>query len=118
VVLLSSVTARGQSTGQICGIGAVVTPDAQAGTPTLKAVVVDHINITKVNSGSPGEISGLQKGDAIIAINGSRIAGMNFYDVVTKLIRGNAGTSVTITVMRQGIPLSFTMVREPVSVQP
>jgi len=117
VFLLNSVTAKGQSTGEICGIGAVVEPDAQAGTPTLKAVIVDHINIMKVNSGSPSEIGGLQKGDGIIAINGASIAGMNFYDVVTKLIRGNAGTSVTITVKRQGsaIPLSFTMVREPVS---
>ena len=61
-----------------------------------------------------------KKRDGIITINGTRLAGMNFYDVITKLNRGNAGTSVTVTVERPGspVPPSFTMVREPVSVQP
>jgi C-terminal processing protease CtpA/Prc len=118
--LLNPGIVKAQSTGNVCGIGAVVAPDAPDGTPTLKAVIADHINVIKVNSGSPGEISGLQKGDDIIEINGASVVGMNFYDVVTKLIRGNEGTSITITVRRKGSasPLSLTMVREPVRVEP
>jgi carboxyl-terminal processing protease len=120
VMLLNPGMANGQSSGNVCGIGVVVAPDAPAGSPTHEAVIADHINVVRVYSGSPADISGLQNGDDIIAINGSSIVGMKFLDVVNNVIRGEEGTSVKITVKRNGSanPLSFTVIRGPVRVEP
>ena len=95
------------------GIGAVVAPDAPVGTPTLKAIVLDHINVTHVMPSSPADKSGLKEGDEIIQVNDKGVVGMNFYDVVTKLIRGKEGTPVKVTIKRNGqsAPLSFTVIR-------
>jgi C-terminal processing protease CtpA/Prc len=45
---------------------------------------------------------------------------MKFLDVVNNVIRGEEGTSVKITVKRNGSanPLSFTVIRGPVRVEP
>jgi C-terminal processing protease CtpA/Prc len=95
------------------GIGAVVAPDAPAGTPTLKAVVLDHINVTHIMPGSPADKSGLKAGDEIIQVDDKGVVGMNFYDVVTQLIRGKEGTLVKMTIKRNGqaAPLSFSIIR-------
>jgi carboxyl-terminal processing protease len=50
---------------------------------------------------SPAEKAGLQPGDGILAINGADTEGMSVEQAVT-LIRGEAGTVVTLTVARQG----------------
>jgi C-terminal processing protease CtpA/Prc len=114
IVLLAGLgIAKLEAADPTYGIGAVVAPDAPAGTPTLKAVVLDHINITQIISGSPADKSGLQKGDEIVQVDDKSLVGMKFYDVVINLIRGKEGTAVTITIKRNGqtTPLSFIIIR-------
>lgn len=51
--------------------------------------------------GSPAEAAGLKAGDSILAIDASSTASVSLDDAV-KLIRGEPGTTVTLTVMRDG----------------
>lgn len=53
-------------------------------------------------SGTPAEKAGLKAGDKIYAINGESTAGLAVDEAVKK-IRGSRGTTVTLTVSRDGI---------------
>jgi carboxyl-terminal processing protease len=67
--------------------------------------------------GTPAERSGLRPFDRIVAIDGQSTEGMGMEDVVNR-VRGPRGEAVTITVQRPGlpVPLSITIVREPIVV--
>ena len=68
-------------------------------------------NIIQVTPGGPAEKAGLQAGDIVIGAAGERFA-----DVVdtsqSNVIRGEAGTTVEITVLRSGEELTFTVERQ------
>ncbi len=68
--------------------------------------------------GSPAARAGILPGDQIIAIEGKAMRGERIDRLVT-LMRGPAGTKVTMTVRRQGVadPLTFELVREEIHVQ-
>lgn len=69
--------------------------------------------------GSPAERAGLRAGDIVIKIDGEEITHkMTLTEVVGK-IRGPAGTSVDLTVVREGAeePLSFSIRRERIRIQ-
>lgn len=51
--------------------------------------------------GSPADIAGIKPGDLITEIDGKTTRGMVVYDAV-KLLRGPKGTTVTVTVQRDG----------------
>ncbi len=61
---------------------------------------------------TPASKAGLQAGDKIIKINGESTKNMSLDEAVSKL-RGEVGTPVTITIIREGIeePLEFTLTR-------
>jgi carboxyl-terminal processing protease len=63
----------------------------------------DYITVIKVFSLSPAEKSGIMTGDKIAAVNGKNIVGVSI-DEAASLIRGPAGTKVTIGIIRQGRP--------------
>jgi carboxyl-terminal processing protease len=73
--------------------------------------------ITKVISGSPAASSGLRAGDQITAVDGASTSGWTL-EVLGSHVRGTAGTSVKITVVRSGAatPLDFTITRAKVAV--
>ncbi len=66
---------------------------------------------------SPAERAGLQDFDRIVAIDGQSTEGMGTEEVSNR-IRGPAGSPVTLTVRRPGVPgpLTFTVVRAPIVV--
>ena len=68
------------------------------------------IDIVEVAAGGPAEEAGLLAGDVIIAVNDEDILGMQLSEV-SALIRGEEGTSVTLTVSRAGEDKSFTITR-------
>ena len=66
--------------------------------------------IVKVTQGGPSEEAGLLAGDVIVAVDGTRIAGMPVDDG-TALVKGEAGTKVNITVLRGQQELTIAVER-------
>jgi carboxyl-terminal processing protease len=89
--------------GKYIGIGIEVT--ASADYPVVDSVFPD----------SPAAKAGMKPGDRIIKIDGQDVHGQN-PDQTSNLIRGQAGTSVTITVDRGGQQLDLKVLREPITV--
>lgn len=75
--------------GVYYGIGAYVQQDADTG----------YVKITGVIEGTPAEEAGFLAGDVIYAVDGEDVLGMDSSQVVA-LIKGDEGTWVTVTVMR------------------
>jgi len=74
-----------------------------------------RIHIVGVFDGGPAGKAGLAAGDIIIAVEKERIDGKSL-DEAARLIRGPKGSAVTVTVEREGKPLTFTAVRDTISV--
>ena len=74
--------------------------------------------IAQVYNNAPAQKAGLQKGDIFVAVDGQKINTMSSKDLseVTGKIRGEAGTSVEITIERNGQEMSFTVQREEVHI--
>ena len=71
--------------------------------------------VKQVYSGTPADKAGLRRGDVIVAAGSSSLAGhSNAY--AAKLIKGAAGTDVTITVLRDGHRFKRTITRADVIV--
>ena len=80
------------------------------GIGTMLDTFEDSIIITNIFKDSPAEKAGLKIGDIITSVDGKTIIGMPIEDVLTK-IKGPAGTSVKLTVNRNGSILTFTITR-------
>ncbi len=73
----------------------------------------DEPRVVKTLSGGPAEVAGLTANDHLIAIDKTPTKGHSLADVVAQL-RGASGTTVDVTVRREGIELSTTLHREPI----
>ena len=91
---------REQMANSYVGIGVTIQQreDAQG---------LDVIAVTK---GGSAEAAGIAVGDIIVAVDGQSISGVSTSEVRT-LIRGQEGTQVVISVLRDGKNLDFTVVR-------
>ena len=69
--------------------------------------------IVKVSEGGPAEEVGLLAGDVIVAVDGTPIAGMPM-DEGKALVKGEAGTKVNITVLRDQQEKTFIVERNTV----
>ncbi len=89
------------STGMFEGIGAFVEEAPEGG-----------IYIIRVFEGGPAEQAGLRAGDIVVGVDGVDITDKILGESLP-LIRGPAGTKVTVTVVRSGEPglLEFTIER-------
>lgn len=67
---------------------------------------------------TPADKAGIKAGDRIVKINGEPTKDMSIHDAVGKM-RGPKGTSVTITIMREGFTEAkdFTIVRDVIKIQ-
>jgi len=80
---------RERTEGQYSGVGLTIT--AEGGL----------VKVISPMDGGPAARAGVQAGDVISAINGQNAAGQTVTEVSDKL-RGAAGTSVTVTFLRDG----------------
>ena len=92
---------REDMNGAVEGIGAMVRENDEG-----------LFEIVRPLDGQPADLAGLKAGDVVIEVDGQSALEMSFDEVIL-LVRGPAGTSVTLTVMREGEPepLEFTIVR-------
>lgn len=72
-------------------------------------------DIIEVAPGSSAQEAGILPGDTLIKVNGDSIAGMD-QDQVSALVRGEEGTSLTVTVLRDGIEKEFSLKRQTIRV--
>ena len=72
----------------------------------------DELEVEIVFRGSPAEASGVKVRDRVIAVDGQPVKGKTQAEV-NKMIRGEPGTDVTLTILREGetAPLSITITR-------
>jgi carboxyl-terminal processing protease len=72
----------------------------------------DYLTIVSPMSGSPAEKAGLQAGDKIIAVDGTDMTGVD-PEAVRQKVLGPAGSSVTLTIQRDGVdqPFDVTVTR-------
>jgi carboxyl-terminal processing protease len=91
--------------GEYEGIGAYVDMDGE------------YLTIVSPIAGSPAELAGLHPGDKVIAIDGEDMTGTPPEEVRLKVL-GPEGTTVTITVRREGEtePLEFVITRARITI--
>ena len=89
------------TSGELSGVGIQLSLDKD----TKNLVVISPIE------GSPASKAGVQPKDVILAIDGKSTKGMGTEDAV-KLIRGQAGTSVTLTLKRKTQTLDVALTRQ------
>lgn len=79
----------------------------------------EYIVVTKVFPLSPAEKAGLLQGDKIASVNGESIIGEPA-EKASSLIKGEAGTSVTLGIIRSGYSevLKFDVVRDEIKISP
>lgn len=91
--------------GNAVGIGVNVIYDLESNIIEVIDVIPD----------SPAEKSGILVGDFIVAVDGSRVTEVGYYAAVD-LIKGDKGTSVKITVSRDGTESDIVCIRDSVPV--
>ena len=106
--------------GEVEGIGAlVVSEDLTAADPTTESCSTlsstCRMVVVSVVGGGPAERAGIKSDDVFVSVDGESIEGKTI-DEVTALVRGPAGTAVTLTVDRAGQVLTFDLVREAIVV--
>ena len=85
----------------------------------IEITVKDNVlTVVSPIEGSPAYKAGIQAGDKIVKIDGKLTADMTLPEAV-KSIRGEKGTKVTLTMMREGLdkPLEFTVIRDVIPIK-
>lgn len=90
--------------GEYEGIGAIVD------------ITGDYLKIVSPMPDSPAEKAGLKVGDVIIAVDGEDMTGVDGNVVLSK-VKGPAGTSVILTIQREGVeqPFDVTVTRAKIT---
>lgn len=97
------------STGEYGGIGAYIQERPGKG-----------VIVSEPRKGTPSQLSGLKPGDLFLTIDGDTVTNAHS-DEVSKKLRGQAGTTVKVTVKRPWTDdsiLSFDITREKIEIDP
>jgi carboxyl-terminal processing protease len=94
-----------QTRGEYGGLGIEVTSEEGV------------VRVVSPIDGTPAARAGIQAGDFLTALDGESIVGVNLNDAVRRM-RGEVGTSLTVTVAREGVdPFDVTLTREIINVR-
>lgn len=86
--------------GQFVGIGVTVTVDEDG-----------YIHILEVEKNSPAETSGLQPDDRVVAIEGEDVLAIGYAEAINR-VKGEEGTTLSITVRRDEQEQDYSIVRK------
>lgn len=109
---------RIDTSGSVEGIGALVRgeeitdPDGE-GCSLLSDTC--HMVIVQPLDGSPAEAAGIESGDYVVSVDGEGVEG-KLLDEIVAIVRGPAGTEVTLGIERGGELLEFTVTRAAITV--
>ena len=93
------------SNGSYSGIGAMMQQDYTTGI----------ITVVRVFDGSPSAEAGLQSGDILYMVEGEEVTGIDLSLVVSEL-KGEEGTPVQISILRETDILEMTLTRKSIQV--
>ena len=94
---------RFQTTGQYGGIGALIKRKD------------DRVLVSEPYENYPAMKAGIWAGDEIIEVDGRKVTGMNT-DEVSKLLKGQSGTSVKVITRRDAELTTHTLTREEIKI--
>ena len=78
-------------------------------------IIGDTLNVTHVLKDGPSFKAGIETGDKLIKVNDSSIAGIKInIDKIRKLLRGDKGTTVSLTLLRNGNEKIVTVTRDAI----
>ncbi len=98
---------RIDTSGELTGVGIQIAKDEE----TDRLIVISPIE------GTPAFEAGILAQDTIVKIDGTDTKGMDVNDAV-KLIRGERGSQVILTVDRKGKKQDYSIVRERIEIHP
>lgn len=73
-------------------------------------------DVTQVEPGGSAQAGGIQPGDVLISAEGTSFIDADINEA-SKIIKGKAGTKVSVTVLRNGEELTFTLTRQVIRTQ-
>jgi carboxyl-terminal processing protease len=92
-----------QTSGSFVGIGVFISPSEDD----------EYLMVISPIEGSPAEKSGIQAGDKIIKVDGKPVSAKNS-DQAISMIKGKEGTTVELTLNRDGKELNIKVKREEI----
>ncbi|SHF65471.1 C-terminal processing peptidase-3. Serine peptidase. MEROPS family S41A [Caldanaerobius fijiensis DSM 17918] len=97
-----------QTAGSYAGIGIVVSADKEG----------NLVVVSPIDKDTPGAKAGLKTNDKILEVNGHKVSGKDM-DKAVSLMKGPAGTYVTITVLKAGQtkPVTIKIKRETITLK-
>ncbi len=93
------------TTGKYGGIGSLVRGGG------------DFVIICQVYKGFPADVAGIKPGDLLKKVDGVSLKGFSTEQVSEKL-KGNPGTTISLTIERNGIEMEFHVKREKIVIPP
>ena len=84
--------------------------NAYVGVGIVIQVTDDGMKVTSVTAGGPAEAAGVQPEDLLVAVDGQATEDLTL-DETKNLVRGEAGTEVALTFVRDGETLEMTLTR-------
>lgn len=92
-----------QTSGSFVGIGVFISPSQDG----------EYLMVISPIEGSPAEKSGIQAGDKIIKVDGKAVSPKNSDEAIS-MIKGKQGTTVELTLNRDGKELNLKVKREEI----
>lgn len=92
-----------QTSGSFVGIGVIISPSQED----------EYLTVISPIEGSPAEKSGVKAGDRIIKVDGKNVLAKDI-DKAISMIKGEKGTTVEITLLREGKEINVKVERDEI----
>lgn len=94
---------------------AIMTTGKYGGIGSLVRGGGEYVVVSEVYKGFPSDLAGIKAGDLIYKVDGVSLRGVPS-DKVSERLKGNPGTDIVVTVLRNGKEIEYKMKREKISI--